>query len=84
MLPDVTAVDKAFDYLVPADLARLVRAGAVVRVMLAGRKVRCWVLDPDVGSDVDPAKLRPILAVVSFTNCSTFSGAISLVPNVST
>lgn len=65
VLPDVTAVDKAFDYLIPDELGRRVRAGSVVRVMLAGRKVRGWVLDADIATDVDPAKLRPVLAVIS-------------------
>ena len=32
--PDVTAVERVFDYLVPDALAPLVRVGAIVRVPL--------------------------------------------------
>ena len=38
--PDVPAVTRAFDYLVPPALADLVRVGTIVRVPLHGRRVR--------------------------------------------
>src|SRR5258705_14021789 len=46
--PDVTAVERVFDYLVPDPLAPLVRVGAIVRVPLHGRRVRGWVVADDV------------------------------------
>jgi primosomal protein N' (replication factor Y) len=61
VLPDVTAVDRVFDYTFDdgADL----RVGTIVRVPLHGRKVRGWV----VAVDVEPAtdKLLAIDKVVS-------------------
>ncbi|MET0629070.1 MAG: hypothetical protein ABW033_11505 [Acidimicrobiia bacterium] len=68
MQPDVAAVRRAFEYLVPDDLAPVVRVGTVVRVPLHGRRVRGWVLDADVAADAIEApreRLRPILAAVS-------------------
>lgn len=44
VLPDLTGLDKTFDYLVPDDLGAMVRVGSRVRVPLAGRRVGGWVL----------------------------------------
>ena len=49
----------------PDDVSGTVRVGTIVRVNLHGRRVRAWVVDNDVASDVDPAALRPLLGVVS-------------------
>src|SRR3954454_2914651 len=38
-------LDRPFDYLVPAELAELVRPGSRVRVRFAGRLIDGWVLD---------------------------------------
>lgn len=48
VLPNVTGLDKSFDYGIPADLADRAVRGAVVRIRLHGRSVRGWVvaLDP--------------------------------------
>ena len=62
--PDVPAVHRAFDYSLPDVLARDVRVGTIVRVPLHGRRVRGWVLDPDV-AESEVARLRDVLAVVS-------------------
>jgi primosomal protein N' (replication factor Y) len=50
---------------VPAALVSAIRVGTIVRVPLHGRRVRGWVLDPDVAAEVDDARLRPVHAVVS-------------------
>ncbi|HMF83047.1 MAG TPA: hypothetical protein VKI01_07210 [Acidimicrobiia bacterium] len=63
--PDLPAVARAFDYLVPADLARLVRVGTIVRVPLHGRRVRGWVVDDEVQPEVEPGELRSLANVVS-------------------
>jgi primosomal protein N' (replication factor Y) (superfamily II helicase) len=47
VLPDVPAIDRAFDYLVPAELGDQVRIGSIVRITLSGRRVRGWVLAGD-------------------------------------
>ena len=62
--PDVTAVERVFDYVVPDPLASLIRVGTIVRVPLHGRRVRGWV----VADDVEPGtreRLLDVLAVAS-------------------
>ena len=44
VLPDVTGLDKTFDYLVPDHLGERVIVGSMVRVPLAGRRIGGWVL----------------------------------------
>jgi primosomal protein N' (replication factor Y) len=41
VLPDVSGIDKEFDYLVPDHLPEVI-VGSVVRVDLAGRRVAGW------------------------------------------
>ena len=63
VLPDVTGVDKIFSYLVPCSLADQVVIGSIVRVPLASRRVRGWVIEEQqVPSDV---ALREIHSFVS-------------------
>jgi primosomal protein N' (replication factor Y) len=64
VVPDVTAVERVFDYLVPAELTARVRVGTIVRVPLQGRKVRGWVIETDATPEGD-ARLLPIAAIVS-------------------
>jgi primosomal protein N' (replication factor Y) (superfamily II helicase) len=65
VLPDVTAVDRAFDYSVPDALEALVRVGAIVRVPLHGRRVRGWVVEDSVEPVSGTGALLDVLAVVS-------------------
>ena len=67
VLPDVTGLDKAFDYVIPDALAERVTVGSVVRIPLHGRRVRGWVLelDPD-DAPIDPTRLRPIAMFSSY------------------
>ena len=55
VLPDVTGLDKQFDYLVPDVLRAAIDVGAIVRVPLHGRRVRGWVTAVDPASEVDPS-----------------------------
>jgi primosomal protein N' (replication factor Y) len=59
VLPDVTAVDRAFDYTIDDDAP----VGTIVRVPLHGRRVRGWIVAIDVEPEADT--LLPVLAVVS-------------------
>jgi primosomal protein N' (replication factor Y) (superfamily II helicase) len=65
ILPDVTGLDKHFDYLIPDDLADEVEVGTMVRVELHGRRIGGWVVavvdrsDSEVGAD----HLKSILKV---------------------
>ena len=65
VLPDVPAVDRAFDYLVPDGMRDRIVTGSIVRVPLHGRRVRGWVLEPDVEPETDRERLLPVHAVVS-------------------
>jgi primosomal protein N' (replication factor Y) len=64
VVPDVTGLDKEFDYAVPAGITLSV--GTIVRVPLHARRVRGWViaLDPADGQ-VAPERLQPVTAVAS-------------------
>ena len=59
VLPDVRAIEKTFDYVVPDRLRDHVRVGSLVRIDLNGRRVGGWVVAVDV---VPPAgvELKPI------------------------
>jgi primosomal protein N' (replication factor Y) len=63
VVPDVTGLDKTFDYLVPTELHHVVRVGTMVRVPLHGRRVGGWVVrvGPPTG-DVAVDRLVPLLA----------------------
>ncbi len=63
VLPDVSGLDKSFDYLVPEALVGSVTVGSMVRVPLHGRRVGGWVVrvgPPDPG--VAQERLLPIAA----------------------
>ena len=44
VVPDLTGLDKQFDYLVPASLRDRVAVGSLVRVVLHGRRIGGWVI----------------------------------------
>ncbi len=63
VLPDVTGLDKSFDYVVPEEMAPTAVLGAVVRIELSGRRVGGWIVEIDP-SDARPADtLKPIAKV---------------------
>src|SRR2546428_9619070 len=62
--PDLPAVARAFDYLVPEDAAGIVRVGSIVRVPLHGRRVRGWVVADGVTPETGE-RLLEVLAVGS-------------------
>jgi primosomal protein N' (replication factor Y) len=59
VVPDLTAVDRAFDYTIDADAP----VGTIVRVPLHGRRVRGWIVAADVEPEAE--ELLGVLAVVS-------------------
>lgn len=61
---DLTAVEREFDYSIPADLVASVRVGTIVRVPLHGRSVRGWVVDDDVVPDAAVGRVLAISKVV--------------------
>ena len=87
VVPDVTGLDKHFDYLVPEALADQVRVGSLVRVMLHGRRVGGWVVavSPLLGNEVpcgavartavDPARL---VELAKFSSCGPAASLVDL------
>lgn len=67
VLPDLPAVERTFDYLLPDQLREQVRVGTIVRIELHGRRVRGWVVElaGEPAEGVDPAKLKPLARVSS-------------------
>ncbi|HEX2193025.1 MAG TPA: hypothetical protein VHH09_07500 [Acidimicrobiales bacterium] len=63
VVPDVAAIDRPLDYVVPERLDPAVRVGSVVRIPLHGRRVRGWV----VGRAAEPETDRPLQAVAKVT-----------------
>ena len=66
VLPDEPAIDKLFDYFVPAAMDALVRVGTMVRIELHGRRVGGWVVEDHVEPSVEADKLRPLAKVRGF------------------
>ena len=62
VLPDVRAIDRVFDYLVPPAMERDVAVGTMVRVTLQGRRVGGWVVELAETADTEKA-LQPIAKV---------------------
>lgn len=64
VVPDVTGLDRAFDYVVPEALQSRVGIGTLVRVSLHGRRIGGWVISLGPG---DPAiatsRLLPVIKV---------------------
>ena len=44
VVPDVTGLDKEFDYVVPEVMHARIDVGSIVRMSLHGRRVRGWVV----------------------------------------
>jgi len=63
VLPDVTGLDKSFDYSIPDELRPDIRLGTIVRVDLHGRRIGGWVVDLLHESDVALDDLKPIAKV---------------------
>jgi primosomal protein N' (replication factor Y) len=59
VLPNVTGLDKHFDYIVPESLGRGIAVGDVVRIDLHGRRVGGWVLEIDPDDDAE-RQLKPL------------------------
>ncbi len=63
VLPDVTGLDKPFDYSIPDDLVDAVQVGTIVRVELHGRRIGAWVVELLDAPSVDAAGVKPIAKV---------------------
>ena len=62
IVPDVTGIDRTFDYLVPDEMSAVVDLGSRVRVSLHGRRVGGWVVELlDASDEVSADALKPLL-----------------------
>ena len=66
VLPNVTGLDKLFDYTVPDHLASAAVVGAVVRVELHGRRIGGWIVAIDPVDALPELDLKPITKVTGF------------------
>lgn len=63
VLPDLTGLDRSFDYLVPAGV--VVQLGDLVRVPLHGRRIGGWIVAVDPADPVTDRELVPLAKVSS-------------------
>lgn len=64
VVPDVTGLDRVFDYEVPSGLGVSPQVGDVVRVPLHGRNVRGWVVRKSDSAAIDASRLKPIVSLL--------------------
>ena len=66
VVPDVSGIDKTFDYAVPDSLGD-VAVGSIVRVELHGRRVDAWVVEylDDASAELVDYELKPLIALLS-------------------
>jgi primosomal protein N' (replication factor Y) len=62
VLPDVTGLDREFDYVVPGHLDGALAVGDIVRISLHRRRITGWVVDFPDSSAVDGSRLLQIEA----------------------
>ena len=65
MVPDVPAIHRRFDYVVPEKLSGDIRVGSRVRITLHGRRIAAWVVEVDV-EPPEGVVLQPIAASSGF------------------
>ena len=74
VLPDVPAVDRAFDYYAPDDLAATLSVGSMVRIPFSGRRVAGWV----IALDVEPPEGVTLSTISKLVGCGPDQSTIEL------
>jgi primosomal protein N' (replication factor Y) len=74
VLPDVSGLDKVFDYFCPPDLEDRVAIGSMVRVELHGRRVGGWV----VGLDTEPPPGVSLQPIAKFSSVGPSADTVEL------
>lgn len=84
MVPDVSGLDKTFDYLVPVSLVDVVSVGDKVRINLHGRRVGGWIIAigeyGSVGFDVVPRE--KLVEIVKYSGQGVISHLVPLAIDV--
>ncbi len=76
VVPDLTGLDKQFDYLVPASLRDRIAVGSLVRVMLHGRHIGGWVVALGAAEADRPA--TSLTAIAKFSSVGPSADVIEL------
>ncbi len=76
VVPDVTGLDKVFDYLVPEALASKVSVGSLVRVPLHGRRVGGWVVS--LGAPDPALPIERLVPIAKFSSVGPADDIIDL------
>lgn len=76
VVPDVTGLDKQFDYLVPASLRDRIAVGSLVRVVLHGRRIGGWVVD--LGPPEADRPVSSLIEIAKFSSVGPSAGVIDL------
>lgn len=76
VVPDVTGLDKQFDYLVPASLRDRIAVGSLVRVMLHGRRIGGWVIALGAAEPDRPAS--SLVEIAKFSSVGPSAEVIEL------
>jgi primosomal protein N' (replication factor Y) (superfamily II helicase) len=66
VLPNVTGLDKSFDYLVPESLRAAATVGALVRIELSGRRVSGWIVELDPADALSEDALKAIAKITGY------------------
>lgn len=76
VVPDVTGLDKQFDYLVPASLRDRIAVGSLVRVVLHGRRIGGWVVD--LGAPEADRPVSSLIEIAKFSSVGPSADVIEL------
>jgi len=76
VVPDVTGLDKQFDYLVPQHLRARVAVGSMVRVPLHGRKVAGWVVS--LGAPDPAVPIEKLVEIATLSSIGPMAEVIEL------
>lgn len=66
VLPDVSGLEKTFDYAVPSDWSARAVVGALVRVELQGRRVAGWIVECDPLDIPEGVELKELSKISSY------------------
>lgn len=76
VVPDVTGLDKEFDYLVPDNIRERVAVGSLVRVPLHGRRVGGWVVE--LGPWDGSVPIDRLVAIAKWSGCGPSAEIVEL------
>ncbi len=76
VVPDVTGLDKQFDYLVPASFRDRIAVGSLVRVVLHGRRIGGWVVD--LGAPEADRPVSSLIEIAKFSSVGPSADVIEL------